>query len=56
MLPAAGRASALFGMPADPAFVGVVLRNQMLEIELGPSFQIASINSSNGLALTIGAF
>lgn len=44
-----------FGMPTDPIFAGVVLHNQVLQAELDMSFNITSITSSNGLAVTIGA-
>lgn len=55
-LPAAGVARAEFPMPTDPAFVGFVLRHQMLQLELGAGGAITRIAGSQGLALTIGAY
>ena len=56
MLPSGGRASVAFGMPSSTTFLGVVLRQQTVEIEVDPALQITAINSSNGLSLTVGVY
>lgn len=43
-------------IPRDPAFVGVQLRQQILQVELGAGGSLAALSSSNALALTLGAF
>jgi len=56
LLPAAGSVVNVFGIPRDPAWVGIVLQNQVLEIELSPASSITRVAGSNGITLTIGAF
>lgn len=41
-------------LPNDPGLAGVVLYQQALEIELDASLNITSINSTNGLTITVG--
>jgi len=45
-----------FAIPPNTAFAGLVMHNQVLQIELGPASSITQIASSNGLTLRIGAF
>ncbi|MCA8952583.1 MAG: hypothetical protein KDE27_23930 [Planctomycetes bacterium] len=42
-------------LPNDPAFAGVQLYHQFLQLEVGGQGQLAALSSSNGLRLTIGA-
>ena len=56
LIPAGGSATMVFGMPADPVFVGVVVHGQILQALLDPQFQIVGVGSSNGLRLTLGMF
>ncbi|MCR9246701.1 MAG: hypothetical protein NXI31_16835 [bacterium] len=42
-------------LPNDPGFAGLTLYQQVLEIELDPSFNIQSINASNGVTILVGA-
>ena len=55
LLPAGGQATMNIGLPAGPAFAGVVLNAQMLSAELTLTADIAALLSTNALALTIGA-
>jgi len=45
-----------FAIRLDPVFAGVVLLDQVLQVELSPTFHITRIAGSNGLSLTIGVF
>ena len=54
--PAAGAVSTLLGIPDSLALVGAQVFHQVAALELGPGSAIVAITSSNGLALTIGAF
>ena len=56
LVPSGGSAVTEFGMPLDPAFAGIVLSSQVLQIELDPNFNISLLGSSNGITLTLGAF
>jgi hypothetical protein len=44
----------LLGIPLNPVFAGVVLRHQLLQIELDQQFKNTLIGGSNGLTLTLG--
>jgi len=54
LLPSNGTVTSQFALPNTTVFVGMVLQNQVLQIELGATFAITALNSSNGLRLTIG--
>ena len=56
IFPVGGSVESDFGMPSDPAFTGVVLQHQVLQIELDASFTITHIGGSNGVKLTIGTY
>jgi trimeric autotransporter adhesin len=57
VLPTGGVARGSIFVPASPALVGGVVYNQMALIELDPlTSAIVRIATSNGLAMTIGAF
>ncbi len=55
VLPVGGTATLQFGVPNDSGLVGGVLRHQMLECELS-GLNLTSLESSNGLTLTVGMF
>jgi hypothetical protein len=55
LIPVNGAATSQFGMPTSAVFAGVVLHNQILQIELDASLQLSLLSASNGLQLTIGA-
>ncbi|MBM4060904.1 MAG: hypothetical protein FJ265_07380 [Planctomycetes bacterium] len=52
--PNGGRAETVFAIPANPAFAGTMLHNQILQIELGAAANILHVANSNGLRLVIG--
>ena len=54
--PTAGSVTNQLALPLDPAFVGVVLHNQVLQVEVDPLLHITRIGSSNGITLTVGVF
>ncbi|MFM1871471.1 MAG: hypothetical protein RL398_893 [Planctomycetota bacterium] len=54
LLPVGGSATMTVSLPADPAFAGLALNLQAVELELSGG-GIAAIRSTNGLSLTIGA-
>jgi hypothetical protein len=56
LLPTGGQVTSQFSLATSPAFVGVVLHHQVLQVELDPTLQITQIGSSNGIALTMGVF
>ena len=57
LVPTAGTAVSEFLLPPNgPVFAGTILKNQVLQLELGPQFSLVSISSSNGLSLTVGTF
>jgi hypothetical protein len=55
LLPVGGSVTSTLGIPTSPAFLGAVVRNQVVQIELDPTASITAITSSNGLVLTFGA-
>lgn len=56
LFPAAGVVSHQFALPLNPALVGVTLRNQMLQAELGAGGGIAWLGGSNALVSTTGTY
>ncbi len=56
VFPVAGIAPTRVVLPAAAVLVGQVLHHQVIVIELDAALAIHAITSSNGLALTIGAF
>jgi len=56
LLPTNGVVTWQLAIPSNPVFVGVMLRHQVLQVELDPTFQITGFYGSNGLLLTVGAF
>ena len=54
--PGNGTVAWQLAIPSTAAFVGVMLRHQVLQLALDPTFQITGLRSSNGLLLTVGAF
>lgn len=54
VLPTAGKVQWQLAVPGDPALLGVQLRHQVGQLELGPGAQIVGAASSNALTLTIG--
>jgi hypothetical protein len=56
LTPASGRATASRRIPPVAALLGSVLREQMLQVALGPNATIQALSSSNGVAMTIGVF
>jgi hypothetical protein len=56
LLPAGGIARLEFPIPVDPAYIGLQIRNQAVQIELTGNLQIAGIGSSNALLMTVGSF
>jgi len=56
LLPTAGSVVHQFVIPLDPVFAGIVLQNQVLQVELDPALNITRIASSNGIRLTVGSF
>lgn len=44
-----------FRVPNAPALVGVALREQIVDAEIGPLGDLLRLTSSNGIALTVGA-
>lgn len=55
VLPTAGQAAVTLDLPAGTAFTGIVIRSQMLGIELNAALNVTMIASTNALAATIGA-
>ena len=55
-LPQFGAASYSFAIPNNAVFAGLPLFHQFLQFELNAQNQLQSLSSSNGLALTVGAF
>ncbi|HEX5054093.1 MAG TPA: hypothetical protein VFZ65_20105 [Planctomycetota bacterium] len=55
VVPVAGAASASCPFANDPVFAGLPLYNQFVQVEFDAA-GIAAVNSSNGLALTVGVF
>ncbi|MCA8966982.1 MAG: hypothetical protein KDC48_19025, partial [Planctomycetes bacterium] len=51
----AGSANVVLPIPRDPAFVGIVLRQQFLQAELDVFGGLLLLSSSNALELTVGA-
>jgi len=56
LVPSNGTVVSQVVLPNSPAFVGMVLHDQVLQIELGPTFAITGLSSSNGLRLTLGVW
>jgi hypothetical protein len=56
LTPASGRATASRRVPPVAALLGSVLREQMLQVVLGPNATIQALSSTNGVAMTIGVF
>lgn len=56
LLPSAGQVISQFSLVMSPAFVGLTLFHQVVQIEMDPSLQILQIGSSNAVALTLGLF
>lgn len=54
LLPAQGRVVSQFALPNAPVFLGAVLYDQVVQLELGAGGGLSGISSSNGLQLTIG--
>lgn len=54
LLPSQGRVVSQFALPNDPVFLGAVLYDQVVQLELGGGGSLSGISSSNGLQLTIG--
>jgi len=54
LVPSNGTATMQLVVPADPAFLGMPLFDQVQQVEIGASQAITAITSSNGLRLTIG--
>jgi hypothetical protein len=54
--PIGGNATFEFPIPNVGNLVGVSLYEQVVQFEMDPSMNILAINSSNGIALTIGTF
>ena len=55
LFPVAGTASMNVALPSSPAFAGLGLNLQAVQLELNAQFSLVSLSSSNGIALTIGA-
>lgn len=55
LFPVGGAASMSVALPASPAFAGIGLNMQVMQLQLNAQFQLVSLSSTNGLALTIGA-
>ena len=55
-LPQNGSAAFSFAIPNAVVFAGLPLFHQFLQFEVNAQNQLGSLSSSNGLALTIGAF
>ncbi|MBM4060733.1 MAG: hypothetical protein FJ265_06525 [Planctomycetes bacterium] len=56
-LPAAGgQATVQHAFPRTVTFAGLVLRDQLLQFELGPTFAVTALTGTNGLHLTLGWF
>ena len=51
-----GRASYAFAAPALPAFAGLLLHSQVVQLEFDPRLQLLALRSSNGLDLTFGIY
>ena len=51
-----GQTTVQLALPADVALAGIVLRDQVVQFELGPNLTVTAIASTNGLALTLGSF
>lgn len=56
LFPGGGVVAAPFDVPANPAFVGQVVRTQVLGLELGAGLALTSVTGSNTLELTLGTF
>lgn len=56
LIPVAGFADSRLSVPDDPAIAGLVMRHQILQIELGRGLALASLSVSNALELTLGSF
>lgn len=54
LVPSNGTVTMQLVVPADPAFLGMPLFDQVQQVEVGASQAITAITSSNGLRLTIG--
>ena len=52
--PTAGRVEWQLAVPGDPALLGLQLRHQVGQVELGAGGQVTSAATSNALTLTIG--
>ena len=53
VLPSSGTAALQFPIPFDPAFVGVTMHHQFLQLETAPA---VSLLGANGVTLTVGYF
>jgi hypothetical protein len=56
MIPTAGSVVHQVAIPMNPALAGIVLQEQVLQVELDPAFNITRIASSNGVTFTVGVF
>ncbi len=56
LVPTGTTASSRFTLPRDPAFAGIVLHHQVIQIEFTANFALTGITSSNGLVLTTGTW
>jgi len=50
-----GQATVQHTFPRTTAFAGFVLRDQVLQVELGPTFAVTAVAGTNGLLLTLGS-
>ncbi|MCU0866112.1 MAG: hypothetical protein MUC36_20200 [Planctomycetes bacterium] len=55
LLPANGVAAATITLPRGPGVAGIVVRSQVVGVELDPAGAIVRLTSSNALELTVGA-
>lgn len=55
LIPVAGAASMSLALPNAPAFAGLGLNMQAVQLQMNAQFQLVSLSSTNGVALTIGA-
>ncbi len=55
LFPVGGSASISIALPADPAFAGLGINAQVVQMQLNAQFNLTALSSTNGIALTIGA-
>jgi len=56
VVPGGGSAQASFLIPNDPNLVGIVLRTQVVAVELDANGNLQQLTSTNALQMTIGTF